>query len=96
MSQENQWDIHLPEELVRNLKYEGFDKNVVQLSVAVFLFIGKKVSLERAAFLAGIPLVDFMNVLKANGISWAEYTEEHLEQDLKYIDKRFGTREEGK
>jgi predicted HTH domain antitoxin len=63
MGIDHQWEINLPDELVKNLEYEGYDQNVVQLSLAIFLFMEKKVSLERAAFLSGLPLIEFMELV---------------------------------
>ncbi|MCH5585404.1 UPF0175 family protein [Shimazuella sp. AN120528] len=72
--------------MVKNLEFEGYDQKVIQLSLAVFLFVEKKVSLERAAGLSGLSLFEFMEVLKRNRIPWGEYTAEHYEQDREFID----------
>jgi len=48
----------------------------VNVSLAISLFAGKQVSLERAAGLANRSLTDFMDILKRTNIPWCEYTEE--------------------
>ena len=58
----------------------------VNLSIAMFLFTAKRVTLARAAELAGISLSDFIQVLIDHNIHWAEYTEEHKKQDDETIE----------
>lgn len=53
----------------------------VKLSLAIGLFAGKMVTLARAAELAGKPLIDFIVILKQQGIPWMEYAEEEKRQD---------------
>jgi predicted HTH domain antitoxin len=59
----------------------------VRVSIALGLLSAKKVSVARAAFLAGIPLADFIMVLKDNNIPWVEYTQEDLDMDRQTIRK---------
>jgi predicted HTH domain antitoxin len=89
MNHHKKWEVQLPDEMVRNLEFEGYDQEVVQLSLAMFLFVEKKVSLERAAELSGLSLLGFMEVLKRNRIPWGEYTKEHYEQDKEFMDSWF-------
>lgn len=83
------WEVQLPEEMVKNLEFEGYNQEVVQLSLAIFLFVEKKVSLERAAELSGLSFLKFLDVLKRNRIPWGEYTEEHFAQDREFINDWF-------
>jgi len=53
----------------------------VRLSVAIELFVNKVISLARAAEIAGKTYFEFMDILKARGIPWLEYTEEDMKQD---------------
>ncbi|GEN36692.1 UPF0175 family protein [Aneurinibacillus danicus] len=53
-------------------------------------FLREEISLWRAAELAGVPLFDFIDLLREKGIPWNEYTEEHREYDdktLRWIEK---------
>lgn len=56
-------------------------KRDVNLSLAMYLFTAKKITLARAAELAGRSLSDFIQVLIDHNIHWAEYTEDHKMQD---------------
>lgn len=88
--------ITLPGELIPYLaKLSGPSMDAkVRLSVAIELFVNKVVSLARAAELAGTSYIDFMDLLKARGIPWLEYTDEDLKQDEAAIDQI--VRESGK
>ncbi|WP_281240989.1 UPF0175 family protein [Natribacillus halophilus] len=60
----------------------------VRVSLAISLFIERAISMERAAELSGLSIEDFMKVLEDKKIPWGEYTEELLEQDQSFIEKR--------
>jgi predicted HTH domain antitoxin len=74
------------------------DKNSVDedvnLSVAIYLFTAKKVTLARAAELAGKSISDFVHILIDHNIHWAEYTEDHKKQDDETIDYILGEQNE--
>jgi len=60
----------------------------VNLSLAIYLFTAKQVTLARAAELASFSLTEFIKVLNIHNIAWAEYTDEHKQQDddtIRYI-----------
>lgn len=60
----------------------------VNLSIAIFLFTDKKVTLARAAELADKSIREFIDILASHDIPWAEYTKEHKADDdetIKYI-----------
>lgn len=46
------------------------------------LFLSGVITLEKAAELAGMPLLDFMDILKEQHIPWGSYSEEEYESDL--------------
>lgn len=83
------FEVTLPEEFIPFLdKLSGDSINQkVRLAFAINLFTSKTVTLERAAELSGLSLLDFMYVLKEQGIPWGEYTEEHKKQDDLVIKK---------
>ena len=59
--------------------------NVVQESVALFLFQKKLISIGKAAELANMGLARFMELLQSLGIPQAEYTQEDLDMDVSAI-----------
>ncbi|WP_404405188.1 UPF0175 family protein [Jeotgalibacillus malaysiensis] len=90
---QNEMNVHLPNEMISILKKSGNGKNLddkVRLSLAIAMFVEKTVTLERAAELAGNSLANFIDILRAKGIPWMEYTNEHLADDdlamQKYLD----------
>jgi predicted HTH domain antitoxin len=83
------FEVTIPEEFIPfldKLSGDSMDQKV-RLAFAVNLFTSKTVTLERATELSGLPLIDFMDVLKEQGIPWGEYTEEHKKQDDLVIKK---------
>lgn len=70
----------------------------VNLSLAMYLFTARKLTLGRAAELSGKSLSDFIQILIDHNIHWAEYTEEHKKQDdetIEFILKEDGKQDEG-
>jgi len=53
----------------------------VNLSIAIFLFTDKKVTLARAAEIADKSIREFIDILASHDILWAEYTKEHKVDD---------------
>lgn len=66
----------------------------VNISLALYLFTARKITLARAAELGGKSISDFIQILINHNIHWAEYTEEHKNQDDETID--FILKEDGK
>lgn len=66
----------------------------VNLSLAMYLFTARKLTLARAAELCGKSLSDFIQILIDHNIHWAEYTDEHKKQDDETIE--FILKEDGK
>jgi predicted HTH domain antitoxin len=89
--EESKFNINIKPEFIALLTNSKTDKSIddkVNLSIAIFLFTEKTVSLARAAELAGKSLGDFIDILIKHNIPWAEYTEEHKSQDdatIQYI-----------
>ena len=83
------FEVTLPEEFIPFLdKIFGDSINQkVRLAFAINLFTSKTVTLERAAELSGLSLLNFMDVLEEQGIPWGEYTDEHKKQDDLVIKK---------
>jgi predicted HTH domain antitoxin len=75
----------------KNLNSVGENVNV---SLAIYLFTAKEVTLARAAELCGKSVADFIEILINHHIHWAEYTQEHKKQDDKTIE--FILKEDGK
>lgn len=79
--------VSLPDDLLmlaENLKGESLDEKL-RVSLAINLYFNKLVTLEKAAELSGIALVDFVDLLKKQEIPWGEYTREHKIQDDKVL-----------
>lgn len=88
-TQPTTFEVTLPEELIPfldKISGESIDQKV-RLALALNLFIGKTVTLEKAAELSGLLLLDFMVVLEEQSIPWGEYTDEHKKQDDLVIKK---------
>lgn len=56
----------------------------LQISLAIGMFVSQEISLAKAAQLAGKSLVEFMNILRKLDIPALVYTEDMLEDDLKF------------
>lgn len=90
MLDKNDMNVRLPHEMIQILNKRINGKNIdekVRLSLAIGMFVDGTVTLERAAELVGIPLANFIDILRSKKISWMEYTAEHLEDDEVTIQK---------
>lgn len=58
----------------------------VNLSIAIFLFVDKKVTLARAAELGDKSIREFIDILIDHNIPWTEYSEEHKKEDDEAIE----------
>jgi len=82
-TQPTTFEVTLPEELIPfldKISGESIDQKF-RLTLVLNLFICKTITLEKAAELSGLLLLDFMDVLEDQGIPWGEYTDEHRKQD---------------
>lgn len=71
--------------LLEKNKKGSIDKHV-NLSLAMYLFTDKKVTLSRAAELSKKSTSDFIQILIDHNINWAEYTNDLKKQDADTID----------
>lgn len=83
-------EVHFPASVYKTLRAEGFDKNALQeetqIAIAVRLFKDHRLSLGKAAELAGVSLISFMDILRQFKVPIVEYGEDELAQDLKTIE----------
>ncbi len=83
-------NVRLSHEIIQILDKSVNGKNIdkkVRLSLAIGMFVDGTVTLERASELVGMPLSNFIDVLRNKKIPWMEYTAEHLEDDEMAIQK---------
>ncbi|SEN80218.1 Uncharacterised protein family (UPF0175) [Mesobacillus persicus] len=66
----------------------------VNISIAMYLFTARKITLARAAELGGKSISEFIQILIDHNIHWAEYSEDHKKQDDETIE--FILKEDGK
>ena len=89
--EESKFNINIKPEFLPLLAKSKADKTIddkVNLSIAVFSFTERAVTLARAAELSGKSIGEFVNILISHNIPWAEYAEEHKRQDdeaIQYI-----------
>ena len=60
----------------------------LQLSLAIGMFVSQEISLAKAAQLAEINIADFTNILRELSIPAFIYTEDMLEDDLKFAEMK--------
>lgn len=81
--------IRCPEDIHESLQAEGLDDahlhQVAQEGLAVRLYAEHRLSLGKAAELARMPMVEFMDLLRTMGLAVSEYGEQEYEQDLATI-----------
>ena len=58
----------------------------LQVSLAIGMFVSQEISLAKAAELAKKNIAEFMNILKDRNIPSFSYTEDMLEDDLKFAE----------
>ena len=82
-------NLSLPADIVYEVKSlpntEDSINSKLLLSLAIGMFVSREISLAKAAELSGRNLVEFMEILKKHGIPAVVYTEEMLEDDMKFV-----------
>jgi predicted HTH domain antitoxin len=82
-------NLEIPEDIIFEVKsLPQKDKKIndkLQLSLAIGMFVSQEISLAKAAELAKKNLVEFIDILKGLNIPSFLYTEDMLEDDLKFV-----------
>jgi predicted HTH domain antitoxin len=82
-------EVHCPGSVYQTLRAEGFDKETLgqeaREGLVVRLYGEHRLSLGKAAELAGLPIVGLMDLLRSLQIPIVEYGEEEYAQDLQII-----------
>lgn len=82
-------EVRCPANIYQTLRAEGFDKNTLSQgaleSLAVRLYGEHRLSMGKAAELAAMPIVKFMDLLRSLNMPVVEYGEEEYAQDLQTI-----------
>lgn len=73
-------ELKLPKTLINDVS-----ENEVKLLLAIMLYKEKKISISKAAKLAGLTLSDFIYELGKHKMSFTNITEEELEEELRRI-----------
>ena len=80
--------LSIPDDIVFEVKSQPKTDEAInsklQLSLAIGMYVSQEISLAKAAQLAGKNLADFMRILVSRGIPTFAYTEDMLEDDLKF------------
>lgn len=77
-------DVRIPNDIIPFINKLGPGKTLddkVNLSIAIGLFVSRNITLARAAEVAELPIGEFINLLRTQGIPWGEYTEEQERLD---------------
>ena len=64
------------------LKYVQLEENEERLAIAIYLYLRKRVSLGKAAEIAGLSRWDFIELLSKLGIPIINYPPEELEDEI--------------
>ena len=83
-------EIDLPQDIIfvmRGMKKPEDVKRKMKMALAMLLFQEKSISLGKAAELADVSRVRFMDVLKEHGLPSYEYSEQDFERDRDAIVK---------
>lgn len=92
-------EIHCPHHVYQSLRAQGKDKQTLgreaRESLALRLYGEHRLSLGKAAELAALPIVKFMELLQVLQMPVVEYGEDEYAQDIQTIEELSGAREEG-
>lgn len=79
--------LHLPPELAASIRTKEIhltDEQQVKRALAVGLFVIRRISLAKAASLAGMSRYEFAHFLKRTGLPAYEYAEADYQDDLAF------------
>lgn len=76
------YDSRLSDTLVITLKYVQLEESEERLAIAIYLYLRKRVSLGKAAEIAGMSRWDFIELLSKLGIPIINYPPEELEDEI--------------
>ena len=83
-------NLQIPEDIIFEVKSlpkaETKINDKLQLSLAIGMFVSQEISLAKAAELAKKNLVEFIDILKGRDIPSFIYTEDMLDDDLKFAE----------
>lgn len=88
---ESRLPVNIKSDILSLLSNSKNDKTLdenINLSLAIYLYTAKTITLARAAELSDKSVNEFIAILIDHNIPWAEYTEEHKRQDdetIRYI-----------
>jgi predicted HTH domain antitoxin len=92
-------EIHCPQDVYQTLRAQGKDKQTLgreaRESLALRLYGEHRLSLGKAAELAALPIVKFMELLQVLQMPVIEYGEDEYAQDIQTIEELSGSHEEG-
>ena len=80
----NQFQVSLSNEFmpfISQVKYGRTTDEKVTFSLAMGMFLSKQATLAKAAELAQKNIWEFVDVLRAQGVSWGEYTRDSYSLD---------------
>ncbi len=82
-------EVRCPRDVYQTLRAAGFDKDTLgreaREGLALRLCGERRLSLGKAAELAGLPIVELMQLLRSLGMPVADYGEEEYAHDLRTI-----------
>ena len=85
--------LEIPDDIIFEVKslpkIETKINDKLQLSLAIGMFVSQEISLAKAAELAKKNLAEFMDILKTRDIPLFFYTEDMLEDDLKFVEGKY-------
>jgi len=84
-------NLEIPDDIIFEVKSlpkrEAKINDKLQVSLAIGMFVSQEISLAKAAELAKKNLVEFIDILKDRSIPAFIYTEDMLEDDLKFAER---------
>ena len=83
-------EVACPDSVYQTLRAEGYDQSsltdVARKALAVRLYGEHRLSIGKAAELAGVPVVAFMELLRAACVAVVEYGDDEHAEDMRTLD----------